>query len=499
MLGPLDVPPYSDLHVNRFGVIPKSTPGTFRLITDLSFPPCCSVNDLIPDSQAEVSYTGIPEAIDLIMPLGKGALLAKFDIRRAYRLLPVKSQQRHMLGMQWQGKFYIDLALPFGLRSAPKIFTRFADALQFLLEKEVSSLILLNKNCSCLKKNLSKRLANPSCRNCGYKFHCNPRGSPSASAVSTLDESWQTLLTQSLSVNTRKTYSSAQKQFITFCQQNEFLHDNESLPSPASELTLLRFIGKAGKTCQASTLKVYLAGVRALHIPEGYPDPVRGLRRVKSTNAAPIKLPITALILNTNKVQLDLTKFDDAMLWSACCAAFFGFLKAAEFTASSNHFSEELHLSLDKISVDKMPVPSVVTITLSRSKTEPFGKGCSISLARSDSVLCPVTALMTYIRLRGQRSGPLFQFSNGAFLTKSRLNNWLQKSLLSASWNGRYTPHSFRVGAASTAASLGFPEYLIKALGRWSSEAYQAYIKLSQTRLITASKCLASASTLGSG
>ena len=137
MLGPLDVPPYSDLHINRFGVIPKSTPGTFRLITDLSFPRNCSVNDLIPDSQAEVSYTGIPEAIDLIMPLGKGALLAKFDIRRAYRLLPVKSQQRHMLGMQWQGKFYIDLALPFGLRSAPKIFTRFADALQFLLEKEV--------------------------------------------------------------------------------------------------------------------------------------------------------------------------------------------------------------------------------------------------------------------------------------------------------------------------------------------------------------------------
>ena len=57
-----------------------------------------------------VSYTGIPEAIDLIMPLGKGALLAKFDIRH--------SQQRHMLGMQWQGKFYIYLALPFGLRSS---------------------------------------------------------------------------------------------------------------------------------------------------------------------------------------------------------------------------------------------------------------------------------------------------------------------------------------------------------------------------------------------
>ena len=137
MLGPLDVFSNPDFHINRFGIIPKSSPGKFRLITDLSFPHGSSINDFIPDSQAEVTYAGIPEAINLIMRLGKGALIAKFDIRRAYRLLPVKSQQCHLLGMQWRGKFYVDLALPFGLRSAPKIFTRFADSLQFLFEKEV--------------------------------------------------------------------------------------------------------------------------------------------------------------------------------------------------------------------------------------------------------------------------------------------------------------------------------------------------------------------------
>ena len=43
---------------------------------------------------------------------------------------------------------------------------------------------------------------------------------------------------------------------------------------------------------------------------------------------------------------------------------------------------------------------------------------------------------------------------------------------------GNYTLHSFRVGAASTATALGFPEYLLKALGRWSSDAYKVYIKL---------------------
>ena len=133
--GPFQCPPIKNLHINRFGVIPKSTPGKWRLITDLSFPPDESVNSLIPDSAAEVKYTGIQEAVDKLMSLGSGALVAKFDIKRAYRLLPVNTNDRSFLGMKWKNNYYIDLALPFGLRSAPKIFTTLADVLEFLLSR----------------------------------------------------------------------------------------------------------------------------------------------------------------------------------------------------------------------------------------------------------------------------------------------------------------------------------------------------------------------------
>ena len=37
--------------------------------------------------------------------------------------------------MQWQGNYFVDTRLPFGLRSAPKIFTAVADALQWILSK----------------------------------------------------------------------------------------------------------------------------------------------------------------------------------------------------------------------------------------------------------------------------------------------------------------------------------------------------------------------------
>ena len=133
--GPFRCPPIMNLHINRFGVIPKSTPGKWRLITDLSFPLDGSVNSLIPDSAAQVRYIGIQEAIDKLIFLGAGALMAKFDIRRAYRLLPIRTADRVFLGMRWRGNYYVDLALPFGLRSAPKIFTKFADVLEFLLSR----------------------------------------------------------------------------------------------------------------------------------------------------------------------------------------------------------------------------------------------------------------------------------------------------------------------------------------------------------------------------
>ncbi len=120
--GPFSLPPFPHVQINRFGIIPKSTPGKFRLITDLSFPKGKSVNDLIPDNEASVSYAGLNDAINTIMRLGKGALLAKFDISRAYRLLPVHPEHRALLCMCWRGQYYIDLALPFVLRSAPRFF-----------------------------------------------------------------------------------------------------------------------------------------------------------------------------------------------------------------------------------------------------------------------------------------------------------------------------------------------------------------------------------------
>ena len=132
VVGPLRRESFPHVHVNRFGVIPKKhQEGRWRLITDLSFPTGASVNDAIDPTLCSLSYTSVDQAATAAMQLGQGALLAKTDIKAAYRLILVHPQERPKLGMLWKDKLYIDGMLPFGLRSAPKIFSAVADALEW--------------------------------------------------------------------------------------------------------------------------------------------------------------------------------------------------------------------------------------------------------------------------------------------------------------------------------------------------------------------------------
>ena len=71
---------------------------------------------------------------EAIITFGQGAQLARVDVASAYRIVPVNPADRHLLGMRWKEKIYVDAALSFGLQSAPKIFTALADALTWGLK-----------------------------------------------------------------------------------------------------------------------------------------------------------------------------------------------------------------------------------------------------------------------------------------------------------------------------------------------------------------------------
>ena len=137
IFGPYSRSQCQNVHVSRFGVIPKQyQTNKWRLIVDLSHPRDHSINHFIPKSLCGLSYITVDDAISIIMKYGPNTLLAKVDIKNAFRLIPVHPGDRHLLAMQWHNQVYVDGCLPFGLRSAPKLFNLMADLLSWIATQE---------------------------------------------------------------------------------------------------------------------------------------------------------------------------------------------------------------------------------------------------------------------------------------------------------------------------------------------------------------------------
>ena len=87
--------------------------------------------------------------LQLVMPfkkivqLGPGTELTEIDVKGIFCLVPVNPLDHHLLDMEWRGGIFIDICLPFGMRSAPKLFNLIADFLQWILQEQVVKFLKL--------------------------------------------------------------------------------------------------------------------------------------------------------------------------------------------------------------------------------------------------------------------------------------------------------------------------------------------------------------------
>lgn len=260
-----------------------------------------------------------------------------------------------------------------------------------------------------------------------------------------------------------------------------------SAPCPADERTLCLFTTHLSNSIRHQSIKVYLSAVRALHIEQGFSDPlvncqrlqqvIRGIKRSQGSSTSQ-RLPVTdSLMLNIFNA-LDLSLFDHTMFWAACTLAYFGLLRSAEFTVPSiAKFDPTLHLQVSDLAFDNLDGPSCLRVWIKASKTDPFRKGCHIYIGTGSAPLCALMAMAAYLHKRGNSPGPLFLLQNGQPLSRELLSSWLKRILTASGVPGNFSSHSFRIGAATVAARNGVPDHLIQALGRWTSNAYVTYIR----------------------
>ena len=158
-----------------------------------------------------------------------------------------------------------------------------------------------------------------------------------------------------------------------------------------------------------------------------------------------------------------------------------------EFTVNSP-FDPKFHLIPQDLQVDSLVDPKSIKVFVKCSKTDPFRKGCFIYISKNSSSMCPVKAIVRYLHLRGPAEGPLLIYRDGSPLTRNALSASIQSILKTTGIPGQFSGHSFGIRAATRAAEKGVPDHMIKMLERWSSDAYQRYIKTPVSAILQVSE-----------
>lgn len=139
--GPSTAPPFSNFRCSPLGSVTKKRTSKRRCIHHLSWPHGISVNDGIPDEEATIVYDTFNHAARDLADSGQGSLMVKLDLERAFRHIPVRPADWHLLGFTWAQKLYHDVVLGFGVCSAPYIFNLFAEGLHWILQRHIPAKI----------------------------------------------------------------------------------------------------------------------------------------------------------------------------------------------------------------------------------------------------------------------------------------------------------------------------------------------------------------------
>lgn len=289
------------------------------------------------------------------------------------------------------------------------------------------------------------------------------------------------------------------------------VHDT---PQPASEQTLMSFSAYCFNVLRLTypTIKLYLAGVRYHFLKRGIPNPMydgvppAGLHRLnmvlrgikKQQNTREKRFPITYAVLERLCSSLScgfFGKFVDTMLKAVFSLAFFAFLRCGEFTTKSkNPQIQEYRLQTTDISF--CDGGDAFEIKLHTSKTDPFRQGIVIKVFKSGKSVCPVFLMRKYLHLKqtlhlDKHYAALFLDETGNTLCRAYFIEKLKVLLERLGYkHQRYNGHSFRIGAATSAAEGGVEDHLIKTLGRWSSDCYTRYIRTTDRTLAAAQQAM---------
>ncbi|XP_071099006.1 integrase/recombinase xerD homolog, partial [Haliotis cracherodii] len=289
------------------------------------------------------------------------------------------------------------------------------------------------------------------------------------------------LLQQSLSTNTWATYQTGINALHQFRSAHQL---QEVWPVPLDQV--VNFIAYLSVTHHSpNTVKTYIAALSSHHKFHGLTDCtnhfligkiVTGLH--KSAGRPDTRKPITADLLQvvTNNLPHVCSSAYEARLFKAVyCTAFFGFFRVSELVQTG---PSKTGCAIQNLSFSGNP--QQLSIHLPHSKSDQYRMGTTVTMSPiPGNPLCPVVAIKHYLEARPSGPQHAFVHFDHSPVTRYQFQALLKKALAHSNINTAcYSSHSFRIGAATSAAMNGVPEHLIQQYGRWKSDCYNAYIRL---------------------
>jgi integrase len=274
-----------------------------------------------------------------------------------------------------------------------------------------------------------------------------------------------------------------------------FLSWKSALSLPVSVVDVCNFIGHLfSNNYSPSSIASIISAISYVHKVLDLHDPTQVFITKKilkgcqaSASSRDMRLPITPNILQRllDALVHTVPQYSLRILLRALfLLAFHAFLRLGEVTVKSLQSPHHVLQRPDVSFEHKDSQLSAVQIIMREYKTNRHHSPLVISLqAIPNSPYCPVSALFEYLQYSKHIRGPLFQTSDSLPISYSKVTAHLRSAVQFIGLNpNHFKGHSFRIGAATYAASLGFSESLIQKLGRWNSDAFRRYIRINSFR-----------------
>ena len=145
--------------------------------------------------------------------------------------------------------------------------------------------------------------------------------------------------------------------------------------------------------------------------------------------------------------------------------------------AVNSVFDPATHMTVDDLQAESLVNPSNL-VHIKCSKTDPFRVSCDIYVGHGVGSVCSVRALGSYLSLHGSAPGPLFMFSDGHPLTLLCSQFYMVQGTLAHT-----LVTAFVLQLQQLRRHVGF----LITLGRWSSDAYQIYIRNPVSSIVSVS------------